>query len=266
MTGNVVVAGVAIKYWPVAGTDTTGGSPIVLNAGISQLQASDDDKMSHDYFWPNGAYDESRYIEFDFSNQTRTISNKYKIKSAKIYLEFNTINIPLGGAKIEVFDETGSMHEHTLLMPDVEVDLGQTVDISSYINSRGKVRSVKVRFLAFSSGAAMTLFDEVRLDVDIKKKEEEKKATPRKITNSKSKVSQGSTLIQRGSHFSKNSQVKVYFSRIGGQFYEPQVIKTTKSGSFIASYTVNKPKGTYKWYAVDVKTGKKSKTISYTVR
>jgi len=98
---------------------------------------------------------------------------------------------------------------------------------------------------------------------DEKKKEVIK---PRTITQSKKTVKNGSTFVQRGKKFSKNTVVKLYFSKYGGGYYEPMEIKTTKSGSFSVSYKANKQKGTYKWYAVDSKTGKKSRTLIYHIK
>lgn len=86
------------------------------------------------------------------------------------------------------------------------------------------------------------------------------------IKNSKKNVSQGEKLLQSGKKFSKNATVWLYFSRPDGGYYPKVVIPTDKYGNFSVSYTVNKPKGTHKWYAIDGKSGKKSDTISYTVK
>lgn len=97
-------------------------------------------------------------------------------------------------------------------------------------------------------------------------KDEKKKTPSRYVSNSKKKVARGATLIQRGKKFSKNNFVLIYFSKFGGGYYPPQKIKTSASGSFMIKYKVNKPKGRYGWYVVDMKTGKKSKTTYYTVK
>jgi len=95
----------------------------------------------------------------------------------------------------------------------------------------------------------------------------EKKSTPaRTITNSKKTVKMGEVLTQRGKKFSKNSFVLLYATRQNGTYYPPLKIKTSSTGSFVTTYRVNKPRGTYKWYVVDSKTGKKSKTVSYKVK
>ena len=103
------------------------------------------------------------------------------------------------------------------------------------------------------------------IDKSSSKKKEVKKQK-RKIYNSQKKLKQGDVLVQRGKRFSKNSTVMLYFSKFGGGYYAPMSIKTSGSGTFSVAYKINKPAGTYKWYALDMKTGKKSKTKTYRVR
>lgn len=94
-----------------------------------------------------------------------------------------------------------------------------------------------------------------------------KKKTPaRSISVSKKTIKFGAILTQRGKKFSKNAFVLLYFAKPGGGYYAPQKIKTSASGSFVVTYKVNKPKGKYGWYALDTKTGKKSKNSYYSVK
>lgn len=88
----------------------------------------------------------------------------------------------------------------------------------------------------------------------------------RYIKNSKSSVKRGQNLVQSGKKFSKNSEVLLYFSNSKGGYYEPVKMTTDSKGSFKTTYLVKKPSGKYKWYAVDVKTGKKSDKITYMVK
>lgn len=97
-------------------------------------------------------------------------------------------------------------------------------------------------------------------------KKKKKDPTPRSIRNSHKTLSKGMLLTQTGKHFSKNSFVNLYFSKFGGGYYPPMKVKTSKSGTFSVSYIVNKPKGTYNWYAVDLKKNKKSKKATYKIR
>jgi len=96
---------------------------------------------------------------------------------------------------------------------------------------------------------------------------EKKKKTPKRyISQSKKSIKRGATLTQRGKKFSKKSPVWLYFSKPGGGYYAPMKIVSSSKGTFLLKYVVTKPKGTYSWYAVDMKTGKKSKTKTYKVK
>jgi hypothetical protein len=93
-----------------------------------------------------------------------------------------------------------------------------------------------------------------------------KTVSARTITDSKKSIARGSVLTQRGKKFSKNAMVALYFEKPTGGFYAPQRVKTSSSGSFMINYVMSKPKGKYGWYVLDLNTGKKSKTLYYTVR
>jgi hypothetical protein len=95
-----------------------------------------------------------------------------------------------------------------------------------------------------------------------------KKSTKYKISNTPKNLGRGQIAIQSGKKFSKNSFVKLYFSRPLGGYYAPQIVKTSITGTFAISYKIPwyKPSGKYTWYAVDGKTGSKSNKITYTVK
>lgn len=104
------------------------------------------------------------------------------------------------------------------------------------------------------------------IDKKSSSKDKEKPAPKRSISNRPKVVSRGQMLVQSGKRFSKSSNVAVYFSRPQGGYYNPQIVKTNRAGKFNIVYKVNKPAGKYGWYAVDLKTGRKSKTIVYRVK
>jgi len=111
--------------------------------------------------------------------------------------------------------------------------------------------------------------DDYAISFSIKKKSSSK-STPakRKLSVSKKTVHRGEVIVQSGKRFSKNNYVLLYFQRSpGGIYYAPLKVRTSSSGTFSTSYKVSwyKPLGTYKWYAIDVKSGKKSKTGSYKI-
>lgn len=92
-----------------------------------------------------------------------------------------------------------------------------------------------------------------------KKKVQYESKPKRKIKNSKNTVKVGATLIQKGYGFSKNTKIELHFGS------NITIVKSNKQGAFQLSYKVNKSPGKYSWYALDLKTGKKSKTITYKV-
>ena len=94
-----------------------------------------------------------------------------------------------------------------------------------------------------------------------------KKKTTKPFTLSQSapSVSRGTLFTQRGKKFSKNSTVQVFFETRPGSFGK-QILRTDAKGNFSTSFRVNKPAGTYRWYAVDIRTGKTSSSRWYTVR
>lgn len=96
-------------------------------------------------------------------------------------------------------------------------------------------------------------------------------ASPKKVQHKKTikdsskRVQRGDILVQRGKYFSKNAFIALYFSKSDGGYFAPVIVRTNKEGAFTLNYTVNKPKGTYNWYAVDMKTGNKSRATFYSI-
>jgi len=107
--------------------------------------------------------------------------------------------------------------------------------------------------------------------VSIHKNSSKKKSTESKrgISTSPKKVLRGHVLTETGKKFSKNSKVALYFSKSpSGPYYNPIIVTTDSKGKFKITYKVpmNKQLGKYKWYAVNLKTGWKSKVSTYTVK
>jgi thermitase len=86
------------------------------------------------------------------------------------------------------------------------------------------------------------------------------------IKNSAHIVHKGDTLIQSGKNFKKDSKVNLYFSKPDGGYYPKVIVSTDSKGSFSVSYKVNKPAGTYTWYAVNASSGKKSEKAKYIIK
>ncbi len=98
-----------------------------------------------------------------------------------------------------------------------------------------------------------------------KKKEIKKKRT---IKNSETKLHGGDALYQSGKRFSKSDKVALYFARYGGGYYDPEIVTANSKGNFGVTYIIpkNKPAGTYGWYALDLKTKKKSRMAYFSVK
>ncbi|HAI73820.1 MAG TPA: hypothetical protein DCS28_03975, partial [Candidatus Moranbacteria bacterium] len=97
-------------------------------------------------------------------------------------------------------------------------------------------------------------------------KKKKKSSSKYKISNSISSVPWGGVITQSGKKFTKNGSVALYFSKPGGGYYSPKIVRTDAKGNFSLSARIYKPRGTYKWYAVNLATGKKTGTKSYKVR
>jgi len=96
-----------------------------------------------------------------------------------------------------------------------------------------------------------------------KKKKKKKSSSSFSIKTSIKKVSRGQKIIQSGKKFSKNSLVRVYFASGASK-----LVKTTTQGTFSLTYRIplNKPSGSYSWFAVDLAKNKRSKNSVYRVR
>ena len=78
----------------------------------------------------------------------------------------------------------------------------------------------------------------------------------------------GTKFSQWGTGFTANSTATLHFKKSGSPEYTPQSQPIDGNGTFSIFYTIpaGKAKGTYDWWGVDGPTGKKSKTVSYTVK
>lgn len=98
---------------------------------------------------------------------------------------------------------------------------------------------------------------------DHKKKEE---APKRVIKNSSRFVARGSIMVQSGKAFSKNATLSLYYTNKNGVYTtKPVILKSNSKGAFSTAFKVTKPAGTYKWYVVDGRSGRKSKVKTYIV-
>ena len=109
----------------------------------------------------------------------------------------------------------------------------------------------------------------ISFSVKKKSSSDEKEPEKRKLSTNKKVLQRGEVIIESGKRFSKNDYVQLYFqTRYGGAFYPPVTVKTSDKGTFSISYKIPwyKSPGIYKWYAVDLKTGRTSKQGRYIVQ
>jgi hypothetical protein len=89
-----------------------------------------------------------------------------------------------------------------------------------------------------------------------------------KINNTPHTLSRGQVITETGKRFSKNSLVMLFFSKPGGGYYPTRIIRTTEKRTFSITYRIPlyRSAGKYHWYALDLKSGAKSKRSYYTVK
>lgn len=148
---------------------------------------------------------------------------------------------------------------------DVIVDDGNGTDILATVQPL----AVTVNAVVSQSPAPQVQTPVTTTESKKKKKKKKKKKSKSKgirVANSPTKVKRLAVLVQSGSGFTKSGLVRLYFANGRGGYYPPKVVTADSKGRFTVAYKVNKPIGTYSWYAVDVKTGKKTKSASYKVK
>ncbi|MEI7890648.1 MAG: Ig-like domain-containing protein [bacterium] len=125
--------------------------------------------------------------------------------------------------------------------------------------------ALSAAFSIQAPAAAIPISTPVSASVEKKDDEDEVEEPKRQINQSYSKVKRGGEITQTGKRFSKNSMVNLYFSRSNLSYYPPISVKTDKKGAFSVYYIAKKNYGKYKWYAVDLKTGRRSKLMRYEI-
>ena len=143
MSANADTTGTFFTTSGVDGSDGT--SAAFSSSDISKLSASDDSRIQSNGDWPDGgAYDESKYIEFDFSPN---IPQHATISSVVITHEFRRSG-SLAAAKLEVWNGTQFI-DTPLTVGSINIDHTDVVDVSSLVTTVSQVNSLKIRFLAY---------------------------------------------------------------------------------------------------------------------
>lgn len=164
-----IFADTSASFVPASGTDATSGSAAALTTtptgDIARLAVSDDSRMASDGPWPGtGAYDETAYIEFAF---VPSIPGDSTPVSVTLTNEYRRATV-LTAAKLEVWDGNVWQDIAISLPSAINTDFSETVDVSSILDTAGKINGAKVRFLAYRdtpAASATTSHDFISLNV-----------------------------------------------------------------------------------------------------
>jgi len=136
----------------VSGTDTSDVPEPLTIADIGRLAISDNESMQSNSGWPSdGAYDESKYLEFEFNPIIPENVNITNVSLTNEYYRSGT----LLGAKLELGNET----EIDLSLPSIvgyPGEVSETIDITQYIDNSSDLQNFTVKFLAYRSGGITT--------------------------------------------------------------------------------------------------------------
>jgi len=176
----------------------------------------------------------------------------------------STDNVAVSGYKIfrnnvQIGTSTGLLfNDANLIASTAYLYEVSAYDTSAVDSSRSTSATTTTPALATTATTTTTQWTEEK-----KKKAEKPKRT---LKQSTSAVARWNTLTQSGKRFAKNSQVKLYFQKPNSSLYfSPLLVNTNSKGEFSISYKVTKPAGKYSWYAVEVRSGRKSPKRTYTV-
>lgn len=142
-----------VTYSVISGTDASADTITYFSeTEIFKLSSVDTNRIqSNGVSWPkNGAYDESKYIEFIFSPD---IPENAVIEEVKIINNFRRSGA-LDGTKLEVGVSDNFTDEEISRGSSAGIDNQEEVDVTSYINTPDLVNNLIVRFLAYRSGTA----------------------------------------------------------------------------------------------------------------
>jgi hypothetical protein len=149
---------------------------------------------------------------------------------------------------------------------DYDFDPGtytQSLNFHAWFNlygSPGQYKRSKLRFLPYNSVGAGPVSGVYSYTMDL---------TTINPTIAQGPMSghPGTTFVQWGTEFTHNGTATLHFQKPDGTEYPTQKINLDGIGHFETSYyaPMDKPLGTYKWWAIDGATGIKSNTVSYVI-
>lgn len=159
-----ILAGGQKTYYPAEGTDATGDSSAYLSSTDITWVQSVDNSLVTTSDWPDNTYNESKYVEFDFSGNF-SLESDAKITSFKITIIYRTSATTLAATKLKVYEkENNSWHEESIGIPTAaNVDTSFTTgDLSSYLNTAEDLNNLLVRFYAYDHSTTSTSINQVK--------------------------------------------------------------------------------------------------------
>lgn len=160
------LAGGQKTYYPSGGTDTTGGSPAYLSStDITWVNSVDSNRVTTSD-WPDNAYSEYKYVEFDFSGNF-SLASDAEITSFKITIVYRASAATLAAAKLKVYEKENNLwHEEGLGVPTAaNTDTTFTTgDLSSYLDTATDLNNLIVRFYAYDQSTTSTSINQVKAD------------------------------------------------------------------------------------------------------
>jgi hypothetical protein len=140
------------------------GKALIIQPG--GLTPSVDSSLVTTADWPDNAYDEGKYVEFDFSGNF-SLESDANITNFKITIIYRVSDTNLAAAKVKVYEkENNSWHEESIGIPtSANVDTSfSTGDLSSYIDSAEDLNNLIVRFYAYDHSITSTSINQVKAD------------------------------------------------------------------------------------------------------
>jgi len=142
-------------YYPTAGIDESDGYYILSSTDLAKLTSSDDSRYVSHGIWDNKYYNNSDYIEFDF---TPNLPECSIIQKVNITFEWQRAGSceNLNHARLKVWDQSSlswAIYNFPTPLPPVGTDRTETIDVSSYINTLEDVNNLKIWFQVESNPA-----------------------------------------------------------------------------------------------------------------
>ncbi|MEM7827011.1 MAG: hypothetical protein QXQ40_02180, partial [Candidatus Aenigmatarchaeota archaeon] len=153
-----------IGFYPIAGVDTSNFTSYILTSSdINKLIVSDDSYYQSKQRWYQHNFNDSLYIEMQFSPN---VPQGVIIKSAKLYFEWHQSDCHnILGARLKIWNGTWQIID--LNTTNTSMDKMEIIDLINILNTPEKVNSFKLQFQAHDyGGGGYSFHDLVKLEVE----------------------------------------------------------------------------------------------------